>query len=85
MPCAFPGWDNTPRRNQKGILIYGNDAGLFKQELQRLKAKFLESESSSDLLFINAWNEWAEGNHLEPCMQTNNNRCFLDAIKKSFN
>lgn len=82
MPSVFVGWDNTPRRNKKGIIVYGNNAHLFKEELKRVKAKMMNTKSASDLIFINAWNEWAEGNHLEPDLQSNTD--FLKAIQEVF-
>lgn len=82
MPSVFVGWDNTPRRNEKGIIVYGNNADLFKEELKRVKTKMVNGKSASDILFINAWNEWAEGNHLEPDLL--NNTDFLNAIQEVF-
>lgn len=82
MPCAFVGWDNTPRRNENGIIIYDNKPELFEKELKRLKNKMLKSPEHEQFLFINAWNEWAEGNHLEPDQK--NKHAFLHAIKNTF-
>jgi len=83
MPTVFVGWDNTPRRNGNGIILHSNNVVYFKEELKRVKTKLLESGGSADLLFINAWNEWAEGNHLEPDMQGNSLN-FLEAVEEIF-
>jgi hypothetical protein len=82
MPCVFVGWDNTPRRNEKGIIIYDNTADLFEKELLRIKNKMLQSKNHEQFLFINAWNEWAEGNHLEPDQK--NKHIYLQAVKNIF-
>lgn len=82
MPCVFVGWDNTPRRNKKGIIIYNNTGELFEKELKRVKNKMLASPNSEKFLFINAWNEWAEGNHLEPDQKHKDTH--LQAIKNIF-
>jgi hypothetical protein len=66
IPCAFVGWDNTARRGEKGIVMLDNKPEYFEKELIRIKEKLKNSNSNSNLLFINAWNEWAEGNKLEP-------------------
>ncbi|KAF5082675.1 Glycosyltransferase WbsX [anaerobic digester metagenome] len=65
MPGAFPAWDNTPRRGNKSGVFYGASpkkfAKYFKQQM-----KHAEEVYHAEYLFINAWNEWAEGAHLEP-------------------
>lgn len=65
--CAMPGWDNTPRRGPKGHLFYGATPGQFEGWLSTLviRSKRLHKPESR-FVFINAWNEWAEGAHLEP-------------------
>lgn len=78
-PCylgCFPGWDNTPRKGNRGVTFnYATPENfynyLYKQALKMEKNSFL---------FINAWNEWAEGAYLEP--DTYNGYQFLDAVKK---
>jgi hypothetical protein len=66
IPCVFVGWDNTARRGDKGIVVINSTAELFKQEVIRTQNKLSRATNNTGLIFINAWNEWAEGNHLEP-------------------
>lgn len=65
--AVMPMWDNTARRNNKGMIFQGATPALYKQWL---KDVILEGENRSDLddqmVFINAWNEWGEGAYLEP-------------------
>jgi hypothetical protein len=61
IPCAFTGWDNTPR-NIRGHIFKGSTPERFAEHLKELSAL----NTPTDLLFINAWNEWAEGAYLEP-------------------
>ncbi|HNP23903.1 MAG TPA: glycoside hydrolase family 99-like domain-containing protein [Panacibacter sp.] len=81
MPCVFAGWDNTARRGDKAVVVYGNEPALFGAELKRVKQK-MEKASVNDLLFVNAWNEWAEGNHLEPDLK--NGYELLKQLKNVF-
>lgn len=62
--CGFSGYDDTPRRGKNGTVINHATPYLFHKYMKRLFAKS-ESEGN-DIVFLNAWNEWGEGMHLEP-------------------
>lgn len=67
-PGITPMWDNYVRRQNGGANIYLNSSPtLYKDWLQNLTEKFRPYSLEENFIFINAWNEWAEGNHLEPC------------------
>lgn len=69
-PGVCPGWDNSPRRTKSGATIFwGSTPELFEKWVRGKVANFIPPSKEEDLLFINAWNEWAEGNHLEPCIK----------------
>jgi lipopolysaccharide biosynthesis protein len=87
IPCVFPGWDNSPRRRQ-GATIFVNSTpeiyeGWLREVVNRRKARFVCPEApeitEDSLLFINAWNEWSEGCHLEPCQRWG--RKYLEATR----
>lgn len=62
-----PSWDNTARRQDTGHIFINSSPKLYKLWLSYLASKTLSDESNnSNFVFINAWNEWAEGAHLEP-------------------
>ena len=63
-PNVLPNWDNTPRSKQNGLVLDGSTPELFGQLLR--KAIKLVENRENKLIFIKAWNEWAEGNTLEP-------------------
>lgn len=65
-PSIFVGWDNTPRRGANGVIVLNNHPELFGKGLFQLVESSLEKPLEDRLIFINAWNEWAEGNYLEP-------------------
>jgi len=81
IPSVFVGWDNTARRGEKGIIMQNNTPELFEKEILRVQNKMKSSKSNTQILFVNAWNEWAEGNKLEPDMITKADH--LDVIKKT--
>ena len=77
-PGAFPSWDNTPRKGSNGICFYGATPEKFKGYLAE-QYKRAQRVYHSNYMFINAWNEWGEGAHLEP--DKNNQYGYLEAVK----
>lgn len=65
-----PMWDNTPRRKNGARIFDGATPDLYKQWLKDIiietKQRVEKKELDDNLIFINAWNEWAEGAYLEP-------------------
>ena len=61
---ALVGYDDTPRRGKEGTIIENATPEKFQQYLTELIAKNMAN--NNELIFINAWNEWGEGMHLEP-------------------
>jgi lipopolysaccharide biosynthesis protein len=59
-PCVMPGWDNTSRRGSAGYIFHGANPVTASRHMSTAV-----SASRSAALFINAWNEWAEGASLE--------------------
>lgn len=74
---CFTDWDNTARK-KNGIVFEGASPDKFGVYFQEL----LQKDSALNILFINAWNEWAEGAYLEP--DEKNGYGYLEAIKKDF-
>jgi hypothetical protein len=81
IPSICVGWDNTPRRAEKAIILTDSDPDFFQQELSALIDDQSAKPFTERLVFVNAWNEWAEGNHLEPDRQTG--RQFLEATRNA--
>lgn len=64
-PGALVGWDTESRKPGRGDVMVGSSPVLFRRWLQSAFARSLKNDSAN-LVFINAWNEWAEGAYLEP-------------------
>jgi len=63
----FPNWDNSPRRYNRGASILQNTPENYKMWLSDLIRWTREhNKPDEQFIFVNAWNEWAEGAHLEP-------------------
>ncbi|GAB1855741.1 glycoside hydrolase family 99-like domain-containing protein [Flavobacteriaceae bacterium MHTCC 0001] len=76
-----PSWDNTSRKKQGWIVAKGSNPDLYFRWLKETVSKFKPFSKEENLIFINAMNEWAEGNHLEPCIKYG--RAYLEATKKA--
>ena len=67
LPTAVPNWDNTPRVGRRGLVLANSSPEKFDAHLRRSVAGFGTDDAGQErILFIKSWNEWAEGNHLEP-------------------
>lgn len=82
LPCVFVGWDNSPRRSERGVIVTGQDPAIFRESLRRACGQAGAWPEAEQWVFINAWNEWAEGNYLEPCRRYG--RQFLEAVRDVF-
>ncbi len=80
-PCVFPSWDNSPRKKQGATIIAEASPEKFQAWLGNVLQSLISKEHSPNLLFINAWNEWGEGCHLEPDQKFGNGN--LLAIKNA--
>lgn len=67
-PCVTPSWDNSARRrNGNATIIHGSTPRHYGSWFRQiLSDKKVFSYVPEPIVFINAWNEWAEGSHLEP-------------------
>jgi hypothetical protein len=65
-PGIMPSWDNSARRPSNGEIIHGSTPALFRRWLEHALERAGKNPPNQRFVFINAWNEWAEGAYLEP-------------------
>jgi lipopolysaccharide biosynthesis protein len=82
-PGAMPSWDNSSRRRSGAFIFKGSTPELYEKLLRAAVRKARSAHPQDPVVFINAWNEWAEGNHLEPCQRWGDGylRATLRALK----
>ena len=80
IPCVIPTWDNSARRKTDSTVIQNHDYFAYGRWLKSSLLRAMGSSKDEKFVFINAWNEWAEGCHLEP--DTVNGTNFLEETKK---
>lgn len=65
-PCVTPAWDNSSRRPDNATILIESTPELYEEWLRHVVRELPRRHLPEPILFLNAWNEWAEGCHLEP-------------------
>ena len=79
-PVVYPNWDNTPRSGRNGLVLTGSTPDRFGLQLRAAVARVADRPLDERLVWIKSWNEWAEGNHLEPDLTYG--RGWLEAVRR---
>jgi len=79
-PCVYPNWDNTPRSRRGGLVLTGATPAKFRRNVEDAAATIARRPFGERLLWVKSWNEWAEGNHLEPDLI--HGRAWLEALRE---
>lgn len=81
-PTLFPNWDRSPRQGRQAAVCYDSTPEVFEKDIQ-LALKLLDKKPDNrKILFLQAWNEWGEGNHVEPDLKYGHG--YLNVLKKYF-
>ena len=82
-PTLLPQWDRSPRTG-KAVDIYINSTpDLFFDSIIKAKKLLVSKTSQHQILFLRSWNEWGEGNYVEPDLKFG--KGYLLALKKALN
>lgn len=65
-PCIDPMFDHSPRSLNRGLILHNNSPKLWGELCKCVRDIVLANDDSENFLFIKAWNEWGEGNYMEP-------------------
>ncbi|MBO4498947.1 MAG: glycoside hydrolase family 99-like domain-containing protein [Bacteroidaceae bacterium] len=80
-PSIIPNWDHTPRTGRKGVVFHNSNPKLFAAHLSDVKKVLSSKPEESRIVFIKSWNEWAEGNYLEPDLRWG--KAYLEEVAKA--
>lgn len=79
MPTIISGWDHSPRSGKKALILDKFSPDIFEEHIDNVLQNVKDKQNK--IVFIRAWNEWAEGNHLEPDLKYG---CgYLQAVSNS--
>lgn len=79
-PSVIPNWDNTPRSGCNGLVLHGSTPELFREQLKIALTRVENEPEQHRFVFLKAWNEWAEGNYVEPDQKFG--KGYLQVIKE---
>lgn len=79
-PMVIPNWDNTARNGVNSFILHNSTPLLFKQVMKKAIKVIENYRDDKKIVFIKSWNEWAEGNYLEPDRKYG--RQYLEVIKE---
>ena len=77
-PSIIPGWDHSPRSGVEGLIMTNSTPELFEKHVKHVVELVQVKKHDNRLVFLKSWNEWAEGNYVEPDLKWGNK--FLKAI-----
>ena len=78
-PVVVPNWDTTPRSGKYGHVFVGSTPELFKMHVREALNAVAVRRIEEQIVFVKSWNEWAEGNYVEPDLR--HGRAYLEAIR----
>jgi hypothetical protein len=80
-PTIIPNWDPSPRRGPSTTIYTKSTPELFKRHI-KMTLKHLEGKGNEDkILFLKSWNEWAEGNYMEPDLKWG--KAYINALREA--
>ena len=79
-PTIIPNWDRSPRAGKRAIIWYNYKPEYFKRQVLKALDIIKQKPQEHRILFLMSWNEWGEGNYMEPDLEYGHG--FLDALKE---
>lgn len=80
-PTIVPQWDRSARSGRRAVIYHGSTPELFKKHVQEAVEIVKNKPDQNKIIFLKSWNEWAEGNYMEPDLKFG--RGYLDALKSA--
>ena len=65
-PTIYPNWDHSPRSGNNALVFHGATPELFGKLIDDMLRITKDKPVESNIVFLKSWNEWGEGNYMEP-------------------
>lgn len=78
-PSIIPQWDRSPRSGRRAVIYTGSTPELFKKHIEDALQIIADKPTEKRILILRSWNEWGEGNYVEPDLKFG--KAYLDAIR----
>lgn len=78
IPVIVPNWDHTPRSGARGLVMTDPQPRYFKQLAQQAVDAVCEKPEQERIIMLKSWNEWGEGNYMEPDLEYGHG--YIDAL-----
>ena len=79
-PAIMPNWDNSPRSSRNSMVVKNSTPELFRKHVKDVFSLLKKKPAEQRIVFVKSWNEWAEGNYLEP--DSRFGRQYLEVLKE---
>lgn len=79
-PSIIPNWDHSPRTGNKRLILHDSTPELFRTHVRTVFDSVLHKVPEKRIVFIKSWNEWAEGNYMEPDLKYG--KQYLEVFKE---
>jgi len=80
-PTLLPNWDRSPRSGAKARIYINSTPAVFKKQVESAIELVKNKANEHKIIFLQSWNEWAEGNYVEPDLKYGHG--FLDILKST--
>jgi len=80
IPTIIPNWDNSPRSGHHGFILHGSTPEIFRKHVDMVLESVENKPSQKKIVYLKSWNEWAEGNYMEPDLKYG--RAYLQCLKE---
>ena len=77
-PTLVPNWDHSPRTGKYGAILKNSTPDLFKKHVETVVDSVKAKDEDHRVVILKSWNEWAEGNYMEPDLK--HGRGYLEAL-----
>ena len=77
IPVLYPQWDHSPRSGKNAFVVTHSTPEQFRQQVKNMLS--LIKNKNNKIIMLKSWNEWAEGNYMEPDVL--NGRGFINALR----